>query len=125
MNRRRETDNESLSDEEAIAEKLKSEAKAKNSKDKDKDDSRKVQNNEHFKLLEINFNKKELSDLIINLNDGQKIFYVNKFILVSFSEIFSKILTDPNWASSRAFDEDNLLKIDLKETEECAKYFEE
>lgn len=70
-----------------------------------------------------NFNKPELSDLILVVNKSSRKFYVNKFFLVSFSKYFQtmfsetwthnsqKIVDDPSQLPTR----DILIDNDLED----------
>jgi hypothetical protein len=76
---------------------------------------------DQIKLFHSYFNNKNLSDLVINVND-KKIYYAHQLILVTFSEVFNTMLCDPNWTAEK--NSQNQREIFLKEQEECEPVFE-
>ena len=82
---------------------------------------------EQIKLFCNYFNNRNLSDLVIHVNK-KKIYYGHKLILVTCSEVFNKMLCDPNWTASQNESNQTLIKnqleIHLQESEECELVFE-
>ena len=76
---------------------------------------------EQIKLFQCYFNNKNLSDLLIHVNE-KKIYYAHQLILVTFSEVFNTMLCDPNWTAEK--NSQNQREIFLKEQEECEPVFE-
>lgn len=93
----------------------------------DKEDREPVKLNayeEQIKLFCNYFNNKNLSDLVIKVNE-KKIYYAHKLILVTCSEVFNKMLCDPNWTEpSNQTQIKTQREIHLKEQEECESVFE-
>ena len=73
---------------------------------------------QHFEAICNHFNNEALSDLIVKVN-GEKCFYAHKFLLAVYSDVFNKMLYDPNWVDDKA-----KRVIELNETEECEAVFE-
>lgn len=80
---------------------------------------------EQIKLFCNYFNNKNLSDLIVYVNE-KKTYYAHKLILVTCSEVFNKMLCDPNWTDNPTTQTlvKNQREIHLQELEECESVFE-
>ena len=55
---------------------------------------------DQMKSFAIHFNREELSDTLLSVNENLS-FYVNKFLLASCSSVFKKMFYDPNWTDKR------------------------
>lgn len=80
------------------------------------DGSKRVKTSQSFESL---FDNKTLSDLIVNVNDGQFLFSSHKMILGLKSDILATLLSDSSPASS---DSERPI-LNLQETAECAEVF--
>jgi hypothetical protein len=91
---------------------------------------------EQKRMFLSNFNRKEFSDVQINVNNKKR-FYVNRFLLASLSEIFAKMFFDSNWcrkgvqkeepgesSETKTNDSGHYLRIDLNEEDECEDVFQ-